>query len=290
MPSKEIALITYKESPELSKSDALLVEPLKNEGFTSQAVPWDSGDIDWERFTALVLRSCWNYHYNYQDFLTWLSKIENTHIPLWNPAEVVRWNANKKYLTDLESKGVSTVPTVWLEKDERTNLEDIAGEKKWNDLVVKPSVGASAYGIFRVRSGEYNAAQIKINDILQQSEVMIQPLMEEVMSEGEYSLVFIGGEYSHAMLKTPKEGDFRSNHHCGATEVKVEPDRPLIDQAYSILDKVDSPLLYARIDGINRDGEFVLMELELIEPHLFFDQDQQSPTRFAKALANLQLT
>lgn len=281
---KSVALITYGESPDLTESDRLLIKPLQDEGFNPRAVAWDDKEIDWTQYDYLVLRSCWNYHYSFSKFLNWLSHLEKIKAKLWNPIPVVRWNADKRYLKDLEKQEVSIPPTIWLDKGTKANLEDVMNDKGWDDVVVKPTVGASVYEVFRIKIDKHNTAQPKLEMLLNKTDVMIQPLMSEVITEGEFSFIFLGGEYSHAMLKRPKKGDFRSNYHCGGKETKVEPDKGLVEQASSVLKKVDSPLLYARIDGINRNGKFILMEIELIEPHLFFDQDPKSPIRFARAL------
>lgn len=285
MKLNEVVFITSSESPHLSASDSLLITPLRKKEIIVRALPWDDLEIDWTRFTSIILRSCWNYHYNYPLFLKWLWKLKEKHVQLWNPIDVVIWNSNKKYLRDLENKGIPTIPTVWVSQKEKIELEIISKDKGWKDMVIKPCVGASAHEIIKASFGAYISAQIKIDELVQKTDVMIQPLMHEVITEGEYSLIFIDGEFSHAILKRPKKGDFRSNYHYGATKKKVTLDKRFISQALNILKTIESPLLYARVDGIRRKDTFILMELELIEPHLFFDHDSQSPIRFAEALA-----
>ncbi|OGG03654.1 hypothetical protein A2W14_04020 [Candidatus Gottesmanbacteria bacterium RBG_16_37_8] len=282
MAHKRIGLITFSKKPLLTPSDNLLLEPLKKAGFDPLAVPWDKKNVNWSAYNFLILRSCWNYHFNFPLFLNWLDQLEKVKIKILNPVEIVNWNVNKKYLKDLERIGVPIVPTVFLAKGEKVNLKDLVSKRDWQEIVIKPAVGASSYNVLRFQDNEYDKAQVKLNEIVKRSAVLIQPLMKEVIEEGEYSLIFFGREYSHTVLKRPKIGDFRALGF-GASYTKIEPDKKLISQAGDILSKIKSDLLYARLDGISQNGVFILIEIELIEPHLFFDLDPQSPTRFVKA-------
>lgn len=252
---KHIALVTCTTYPQLSESDAILIEPLIKEGCISHVVPWDKKGIDWSLFDAIVLRSCWNYPAKYSQFIDWLSE-NNTQI--CNPANIVKWNAHKSYLFDLEKRGIPIIPTV------------AAGNKHgWSEFVAKPVVGNGARGVTRSpKTGEF----------------LWQQFAPEVMTEGEYSFVFIDGKLTHAVLKTPKKGDFRANVQFGATERLITPSKTLVEQARRVLHALDTNLLYARVDGINRNGKLLLMELELIEPHLFFDMNPKAAEIFAKTL------
>jgi glutathione synthase/RimK-type ligase-like ATP-grasp enzyme len=256
---KTVGLITYAKSPQLTESDQFLVEPLKKQGFNPVAVPWDDKCIDWSAFDILIFRSCWNYHRKYEQFLSWLDYIEKLNIPVWNPIPILRWNSNKKYLKDLEYKGIPIVPTIFIEKGERYFLSDIAHQKKWNNLVVKPAVGASSYRVTYVSKNDYKRRQKTFQKLAQQSDVLVQPHIKGK----EYSLVFIDKQFSHATQKTSKS---------------------IIQQAKSVLEKVNSQLLYARIDGFIQNKTFLLSEVELIEPKLYFDLDPASPVRFARVL------
>jgi glutathione synthase/RimK-type ligase-like ATP-grasp enzyme len=260
-----IGLITYQKSPHLTESDQLIIAPLQKQGFTPIAVPWDDTTIDWSAFDVLVLRSCWNYHLKYTQFLLWLDEIEKRNIPVWNPIPILRWNSNKKYLKDLEYKGIPIVPTVLIESGERYFLSDVAHQKKWNNLVVKPAVGASSYRVTYVSKNDYERRQKAFEKLAQQSDVLVQPHIKGK----EYSLVFIDKQFSHATNKISKS---------------------IIQQAKSVLKKVNSQLLYARVDGYIQNKTFLLSELELIEPRLYFDIDQTSTTRFAEILKKLMAT
>jgi glutathione synthase/RimK-type ligase-like ATP-grasp enzyme len=281
---KHVAFATYKENPQLTESDALLVRPLLQKGIISSPVAWNSKTADWTKFDAIILRSTWDYQFHYTSFSSWLSYLKTIQVQVHNPIPIIQWNSDKSYILDLAKKGVHTVPTVLHIKGETNNVEDIMKDFGSKECVIKPTIGASASGVTRVNLSEYKKSEKIIQKLLAENDCLIQPLMNEVMSEGEYSFVFIGNTFSHAILKKPKLGEFRSNHEFGAKEQVVNPHKTLVDQAANILNTAQNDLLYARVDGINRNGKFILMELELIEPHLFFDKKPMAATLFAQTL------
>jgi hypothetical protein len=263
---KNLGLVTYKTSPYLTHDDQLLVEPLKKKGFNVKAVAWDDKNVDWSKFDIIVLRSCWNYHVEYKKFLAWLDTIEKLNITVWNPVPILRWNSNKKYLRELEYKGIPIVPTVFIEKGEKYFLSDIAKHKKWTDLIIKPAIGASSYNVKHIKQNEYGKKQKEFEHLAKQSGVLVQPDMSPLPGYEEYSFVFIGNMFSHAVKKAPKK---------------------IIQQAEAVIKKINSPLLFARVDGIVQNNTFLLLELECIEPELYFRLDSRSPARFAQALKKI---
>lgn len=281
---KHVALVTCRDYPKLTQSDQLLVEPLKKEGFTSIAAPWEDKRIDWKQFDCIIFRSCWNYYANYPAFIDWLSLMERMNLVILNPPNVIAWNSHKTYLKELHERGVSTIPTLWISQSEKPILADLAGEMHWTDIIIKPCVGADAHDIFLVKKDGHKAAQKKLEKLTTKTDCLMQPLMPEVMTEGEYSFVFISGKYSHTVLKTPKKGEFRSNYQFGAKETVIQPSASLLEQVTNIVKVAPPHLLYARVDGINQNGLFILMELELFEPHLYFDKQPDSAQMFARAL------
>jgi glutathione synthase/RimK-type ligase-like ATP-grasp enzyme len=281
---KTVALVTYKDSPKLTPSDALLIEPLKKEGVLAVAVPWDDPTINWNQFDGIVVRSAWNYHTNHSTFIRWLTELKQTDAVVLNPIDHMIWNSDKTYLKDLEAKGANVTPSVLLKKDARISLAQIAQDRQWTHLVIKPTIGASAHGVSMVEPDKYRKADSLVDALLTHSNVLVQPLMTEVMSGGEYSCVFIDGEFSHAIQKLPKKGEFRSNFEFGSKETLARLDDNVIQQAKKILSMVGSPMLYARVDGVISNDQFIIMELELIEPHLFFDLYPPAAVTFAKAL------
>lgn len=284
---KSIAFVTYKKFPELSESDILLVEWFKKIEYEAVSTPWDDPQIDWKKFDYVIIRSCWDYHERIDEFYLWLDLLEKLHVKVFNPLPIIRWNSNKKYLLDLEKKDIPIVPTRILKIYSHVSVKDLFNNNIYQEIVVKPVFGASAYKVISIKQNNLEEGQKQVDRLLSKTDVLVQPLMREVMNDGEYSFMFFNKKYSHAMIKRPKNGGFITNYHLGGTESPIIPSLSLTEQAKKIIEKIDSPLLYARVDGIDCNGILTLMELELIEPHLFLDQDEDSPKRFVQALLKL---
>ena len=281
---KKLGIVTCQRLPTLSMSDQLLLQPLEKLGFNPEPVIWNNKKVDWSSFDYLILRSCWDYYIHIEDYLSWLTQLSTMHVHVWNPLPILKWNSNKKYLKELEYKGVPIIPTVYIEQGEKYFLRDIEDRKRWKHLVIKPAVGADGFGASRITTDLTNSSQKPFDNLLKMGDILVQPFMNEAVIGGEYSFVFIGGNYSHAILKRPVKGDFRPTHISRGGVIKIEPSNTLIRQAARILEKLGSPLLYARVDGIITNGTLLLMELELIEPYLYFEYAPTSAIKFAKTL------
>lgn len=279
MSQERIALLTYKDEPGLADAEKLLPPAFAKAGIEAVATPWD-GDVNWDSFSTIILRACWNYHLKRDEFITWLDNQAKSGRNIWNPIDVIKWNTDKHYLLDLEKKNINIIPTSIIEPNDDTNLVDILNNKNWIEAVIKPTIGASAYG---VRKFNYDTAAEINNTINRTNTWIVQKFCPQINSEGEYSLIFFDKKYSHSVMKKPKDGDFRTQPHYGGSEWKVVPDEKIISQAKEVLDKVDGQLLYARVDGVVVEGEFNLMELELAEPYLFLDFDHEAPQKFVNA-------
>lgn len=281
---KRIAFATHGGLPGLSADDRLAVAELSRLGVEVDATVWDDPGVSWDRYDSVVIRSCWDYHLRPGEFLHWLSRLEQEGVSLWNPAPVVRANVDKGYLVDLAAAGIPVVPTVRLDPGESVDLARLLAERGWDEVVVKPSVSASAFRTRRVRREEAPAAQADLEEMLAVSGALVQRFLPEIQTGGEWSILFFGGEYSHAVLKRPKAGDFRVQEELGGSSVPERPSPTLIEQARAIAGTIPAPWLYARVDGVETGGVFTLMELELTEPLLFLGWDSQAPARFAKAV------
>ncbi len=260
--------------------DGLLHEPLARRGWAVDEVPWRAA-ADWDAYEVVVIRSPWDYQHDPDAFLAVLETIERSNARLENPLDLVRWNLRKTYLRDLEARGLPIVPTRWLPRLAPADLAplfDALGE----EIVVKPVVGANADAAFRLRRetapGEALAA-------FAARACMAQPFVRAVVEEGEFSLFHFGGAYSHAILKTPASGDFRVQEEHGGRIRAVAPDPALRALADAVVDALGPAPLYARTDFVRLDAGFALMEVELIEPSLYFPYDADSPERFADAFA-----
>ncbi len=281
-----IALATCAEYPRLSDDDQALLPALAAVGIDAEIALWRD-EVVWSRFDGVLLRSVWDYFRCVPELLAWLGSLEAAGVPCWNEPELVRWNLDKRYLKDLEAKGVATVPTLWIEPDLATSLSTVLeriADAGWEEMVLKPTVSAGAWRTRRVRRDALADATALITEVLGSSALMVQPFLPEFVAAGEHSLLFFDGEFSHAALKRPKAGDFRVQWVHGGSQVPESVPTWLVRQARAVLDAAPSPGLYARVDGIVRDGHFVLVELEQIEPYLFLSQSAGAADRLARAL------
>ncbi len=232
----------------------------------------------------MVIRSTWDYHHRAAEFLGWIARLEASGVRVWNPAPLVRWNLDKHYLVELENRGVPVVPTVTLMRGSPTALLDLLESAGWDQAVVKPAVSASAYETWRTSRASAAGDVGRFGALVAAGDVLLQPYVAAV-EQGEWSLCFFGGRYSHAVLKRPRQGDFRVQLELGGEVLVAAPEPAVVAQAETIVALLPPPWLYARVDGCVVNGALVLMELELIEPTLFFHADPGAPTRFAEALS-----
>jgi len=265
-------------------------EHLQARGVVVSAAPWSDRAADWSRFDAVLIRSTWDYHTRYDEFVDWLDRLEELDVRTINPIPLLRWNSDKRYLAQLPGREVDVVPTQIAAGTELASvLETLRGE----DVVVKPAVSAGAWCTVhgRAGSGEFSGeiAALPANLIY-----LIQPFVAEVASEGEWSLIFFDGAFSHALLKRPASGDFRVQTELGGAWEYADPDAQMLRAAQRSIVAAEAlghgRATYARIDGVRRNVRFLIMEVEMIEPSLFLAGAPGASERFAEAVfAALQM-
>jgi glutathione synthase/RimK-type ligase-like ATP-grasp enzyme len=195
----------------------------------------------------------------------------------------MKWNMNKSYLKDLQEMGIRIVDTIWEKKLLPEKVKDYFYLLNSDDIIIKPNISASAENTFRINRNNYKEQLQILKSVFTNREFMVQKFMKNIIEEGEYSLFYFGGEYSHSILKVPKESDFRVQEEHGGKIISVNPQPDLKKTAEEILSKIKINLLYARIDLVRtKSNDFALIELELIEPSLYFNYDNESPKRFAR--------
>lgn len=278
---KHVGFVTSAQFPLLTDSDSLLLEPLKKRGIEVVPIIWSSPTPSRSSLDAIVMRSAWDYHLRSGEFIHWMNSLNKNHQRVFNSVKTMLWNIDKTYLLHLASKGVFIVPTI---KIHSINDADWQKIERWPEIIIKPVIGTSAFGITKSLSVNKNEAHKTIATLLKTGDVIIQPFMKEIMA-GEISFIFIEKQFSHAVLKTPIKNDFRTQRFFGASITRIYPSIHLIHQARDIIYTIKEPLLYARLDAIEVKGSLILMELELIEPHLFFDIVPEAASTFADAIA-----
>ena len=264
-------------------------------GIEVTALPWDTPDAPWEEFSLVVLRSTWDYFHRPAEFSYWLRDMKRRQAKVLNPPDLALWNAEKTYLRELAPQ-IPIVPTFWVDQGGQVDLADVLRKEGWHAAVVKPTVSGTAFETWTTSPAQATDPdeQGRLERLLQSGGMMIQPYLEEIVTRGEWSIVFFDGNYSHAVLKKPAPGDFRVQADFGGTWQALTPSDALIEQARQVLIKAGEVTgratpLYARVDGVESqlEGQFLLMELELIEPVLFFAaKPDHAPQQFARALLN----
>jgi hypothetical protein len=255
---------------------ASLRPALAARGAAVDDVSWDDPDADWSRFDAAVIGSTWDYWDRHDAFLAALAGIDRA-TRLYNPLALVRWNTHKSYLRELGERGARVIPTVWLENASPAAVAAAFDALDAEELVLKRQVGAGAMGQHRLRRGE--AVPPLPHPML------AQPFQPAIVSEGEYSFVFVAGAPSHALVKVARAGDYRIQAMYGGVETAIDPAPADLAVAQGVLDLLDAPPLYARVDLVRgADGGLQLMEMELVEPYLYPVQGPRLGELMAEAL------
>lgn len=280
---KKVALLSMDSLENFHTYDKLLIEPMKTFGWIAEEISWRNEKVNWKGYDAVIVRSTWDYQNDPEKFLSVLEKI-NSVSHLENNLELMKWNMNKNYLFDLEQKGVKIVDTIW-EKSFNTNLAHEYFEKLDTDeIIIKPNISANADNTFRLTRDKLNKILGQLEKIFAAREFMVQPFLKNIIDEGEYSLFFFNGKFSHSVVKKPKENDFRVQEEHGGNIQPFKVSSELILIAENIIRKLSTIPLYGRVDLVRtKENEFALIELELIEPSLYLNKDDQSPLRFVKA-------
>lgn len=271
----KVALVTDKENRRGVGGDRLLIGAFKKVGIKAEFKAWEDRRVKWREYDGVIIRSCWNYHQKYKEWLEWLDGLMAINAKVWNPVEILKWNSNKSYLLELKAKGVKAVPTLWLKAGEPWPELKTLTTEQW---VLKPLIGAAGAGVELLSPVGWGKP---LNE-----DRLLQPLMREIY-QGHYSLVFLNRKFSHGVIRIPKPGEYRTNYAFGSVQKRVVMDKTIIDQAREILERVDGRLLYARVDGIIRENQLVLMELELCEPYLSLELDDEAADRLVESYLDL---
>jgi glutathione synthase/RimK-type ligase-like ATP-grasp enzyme len=279
MPRPRIAIATCNKYDRDKVDDELLLEAFTARDCEAEPVIWDEEEADWGAFDLCLVSSTWDYNRKHLEFLDWARRVE-TVTPLWNPAPTIAWNSDKTYLRELAGSGVRIVPTVWVERGSGARLDETLTERGWAEAVVKPVVDLGAENLHRVRAGTGSEA---LATVLRRHDAMVQPFLPSVEDQGELSLIYIDGKLTHAVRKRAAPGDFRVQSIWGGTVERAEPGAAEVQLGEQVLDQLDEPPLYARIDIVEGLEGPCLIELELIEPNLYLTYHPPAADALAEA-------
>jgi glutathione synthase/RimK-type ligase-like ATP-grasp enzyme len=265
--------------------ERLLMTGLEARGLRTRRVAWSNAEFDWKRARAAVFRSTWDYFDRFAEFSAWMDRVAGG-LQFFNTPELVRWNVDKHYLRDLAGRGVNVPVTRFIERGQTTTLDEVMAANGWNEAILKPAVSGAARHTYRLNAANLEAHESVLRELLREESMMVQPFLGSVLTQGELSLMVIGGRCTHAVRKIAKPGDFRVQDDHGGT---VHPHTPTTDEiafAEAAVAACPQSPLYARVDAVRDDeGRLSLMELELVEPELFFRFHPPAADALAAAIA-----
>lgn len=239
-------------------------------------VSWDAEDVDWTTYQAAIIGTTWDYWDRLDEFLTTLETI-GTRTRLFNPAALVRWNSRKTYLRDLEAKGARLIPTLWLDTCDEAEASAAFDTLQAETLVFKRQVGAGAKDQHRLNRGDAIPPM--------PHPMMAQPFLPIIQEEGELSFIFVDGQFSHAVRKRAKTGDYRIQSSYGGYEEALTPSEDDLTAARAIISILEDTPLYGRVDMLrSAQGDLLLMELEVIEPYLYPKEGPDLGPRMADSI------
>ncbi len=281
---RKIAYLTMADAGDFVTDYHLSIEPMAALGWHVETVDWRSRR-DWNEYQAVYICTPWDYPDHEAQFLAVLENIEASDALLINDLELVHWTLQKTYLRDVEQRGSEIVPSTWYDGFASVDTAEFFRDHQTDRVVIKPTVGANARDTFVLTDPVDDDRLQTLRRLYADRAFLVQPFIETIQTEGEYSLFFFNGRYSHAIQKTPKPGDFRVQEEHGADIKPVRPTRPLLDTAISLFAMIEPRPTYGRGDWVrDATGRYLLMELELIEPSLYLRTDSGAAARFARAL------
>jgi len=282
---KPLAFLTMDSLDDFVSYDSLVADCLEARGVEVANVSWRSRTVKWDDYEMVIIRSPWDYQLATDEFMAVLEAIDASTAVLWNPIEVVRWNVRKTYLQELHDRGITIVPTQFVQSPTDSQIRSMFEAFESDQVVIKPVVGANANDTFWL-GPDSSATELQQIELLFSGRLaLLQPFIPSVIEYGETSLVFFDGQYSHCVLKTPKAGDFRVQEEHGSRIQSIAPDPALIEFSRRALVPIPQRILYGRVDLVTLpNGQPAVMELELIEPSLYLSYDADSAARFADAI------
>jgi len=299
--SKHVALVNdhrWIDPPErnayvrnILEEDRILSEACVAQGFDVERVDWADANVDWRGFDAIVIRQTWDYFDRLSEFLGWLDRVELL-TRVVNPVEVIRWNCDKRYLVELAAAGVPTVPTIVIDsvidrQHRAPELTDLMDRHGFDEAVIKPAVSGAGRETYRVVRSEADSHEAAWKRLVASESMLLQPFMPAIVEHGEVSLVIIDGEVTHAVRKIAAQGEFRVQDDHGGTVHPHTPAKTESRVARAALAAVPGQVTYARVDLVEGENGPLVMELELIEPELFFRLEGNAAARLAGAVARI---
>lgn len=284
-----IAILTSAEMPDMLPYDIEVISILNKRGVETSVFIWDeiisNNPNELKNYDAILIRTIWDYFKKYDQYIKLLNILESTGIQIFNPVEILRWNMNKQYLNELQGKGIEIIPTIF-----NSNNADDSFKKAvslgWEKMVLKPLISGNSYHTFVIEANNEPFFDQLVKIYFQSRPYMLQEFIPEI-SDGEISVIYFSNGYSYSVRKVPKKGDYRVQFDFGGIyhfedinpEIKIICDR--------ISNHIGENLLYQRVDGLWRNGKFLIMEVELIEPDLYLNLSNEAKNQWVDSLVGM---
>lgn len=266
--------------------DEFVVNALKKEKLNVIRLAWDDKNFDWSSTQYVLLRTTWDYAYRFKEFSNWLKKVKKETI-LLNSSSIILWNIDKKYLAELEEKGIDIIPSIFIKKGTKTTLKQLINKHHSNNYILKPCVSAGAKDTHKISRDNILQYEAIFQSLIARENMILQPFQKSIVTKGEISLIIINGVFTHAILKKAKSGDFRVQDDFGGTIHEYIPSQEEIDFAQKVVKASPEELLYARVDiCTDNNGNLALVELEAFEPELWFRKNPKAAVILAKGIKN----
>lgn len=283
--ARRLAIATSADYPSIQPDDAHLATSLERLGIQPIVCVWNDPDVDWSTFDAVLIRTIWDYFKHHAAFLDWLDRLDRLGVPTINDSALLRWNSDKRYLLELARQGVAIIPTRLANAAE---LPDVLATMPGQQVVIKPSISGGAWHTLRGTVGDATFAEV-VTQLPRGYTYLVQPFVSEIVSDGEWSLLYFAGEFSHAVIKRPAAGDYRVQGEFGGSAEPIQPNATTLAAADRALAAVavigHGEHAYVRVDGVISGGRFQIMELELIEPFLHLAVRPAAAERLAQDVA-----
>lgn len=295
MKSIDIVILTDKTTLPQHKEDGseqlgytedhILKNALEHDGFKVLRLPWDDSEFDWSTTKAIIFRSTWDYFYRFSEFSEWLKHVSKL-TRLINSSEIIHWNIDKHYLLELKNKGIHIAESYFIEQNSTETLHELHKKLGWTETVLKPCISGTARHTYKLNSNNLNEHEDILSDLIKDEAMMLQPFQHDIVNTGEVSMMLFGGQFTHAVLKVAKTGDFRVQDDFGGSVSPYTPTPNEIAFAEHAVRCCPELPAYARVDIFtDNNGKIALSELELIEPELWFRFNQKAAHVLAQAIS-----
>ncbi|MCH2033244.1 MAG: hypothetical protein MK202_06925 [Tenacibaculum sp.] len=269
--------------------DDLVKKGLEKDGLRVIRLSWDDSDFDWSTTKYILFRTTWDYFDRFDEFSSWLEKVSKL-TTLINSEAIIRWNLDKHYLLDLQKNGVHICESYFVEKGENINLKESSEKYNLTNFVLKPCISGGGRHTYKITPENLQEHEVLFKELIAEEAYILQPFQHNIVERGEISLMIMNGEFTHAVLKVAKPGDFRVQDDFGGTVHDYKPTAEEIAFAEKTVNACLEKPMYARVDIFtDNDNKLAIAELELIEPELWFRNHPEAATKLSKGIKQLIL-